>query len=502
MADTLPMQSDARKTPPAAVQQRLQQVFDHAKRCFEKGDYDYAHDLFTQCVAEDPTNLAYLQHFRANLAQRAPAGKKGGSFGGLLGKSARAAVEKPAAKGKWEEAFTAGCNALKKNAADIGVLQALAAAQGEFGAVDCQLYSLKWALDVEATDVETNRLAAAALSEVGEFDQAIACWQRVQQQKPTDEESAKQIARLSVEKTIHKGGYNTDLLKPGAAENGEVAAPEIRTARVADLAAKESDGTPRDPRSEESSTTVLSEDVDFETRESELLEAIAASPKDAARYLEVAKLYADADRLQDAERLLNKGLSATDDPEGVLRERLEEVYLQRVRRQVDIARERHKSQDTDESKALVARMVDQANRAELEVYTARAARAPGNTRLQFEVGLRQKRLGGYREAIKAFQAARGDTTRLAETQILLGECFQHIEQYKLALSSYEAAVEAAPAGDDPTRKLALYRTGVLAMGLKDLDRADQRLTELAALDFSYRDVSQRLDKIAAMRKDT
>jgi hypothetical protein len=47
--------------------------------------------------------------------------------------------------------------------------------------------------------------------------------------------------------------------------------------------------------------------------------------------------------------------------------------------------------------------------------------------------------------------------------------------------------------------LALYRAGVLATGLRELDRAERHLSELAGLDFGYRDVSDRLDKIAQLR---
>ncbi len=60
----LSSQRDSSRTtlPPvtAAVRQRLQAVFEHAQRCAEKADYDYAHDLFTQCLVEDPANLIYL----------------------------------------------------------------------------------------------------------------------------------------------------------------------------------------------------------------------------------------------------------------------------------------------------------------------------------------------------------------------------------------------------------------------------------------------------------
>ena len=84
-------------------------------------------------------------------------------------------------------------------------------------------------------------------------------------------------------------------------------------------------------------------------------------------------------------------------------------------------------------------------------------------------------------------------------QLHLGESFQHIRQFKLALASYEAAIEAADSMQLDTRKLALYRAGVLAAELKDRDRAEKYLTELAAIDFGYRDVADRLDKLAALR---
>jgi hypothetical protein len=47
--------------------------------------------------------------------------------------------------------------------------------------------------------------------------------------------------------------------------------------------------------------------------------------------------------------------------------------------------------------------------------------------------------------------------------------------------------------------LALYRAGVLAADLNDREKAEKHLTQLAAMDFGYRDVAERLDKLAALR---
>jgi tetratricopeptide (TPR) repeat protein len=173
--------------------------------------------------------------------------------------------------------------------------------------------------------------------------------------------------------------------------------------------------------------------------------------------------------------------------------------MRRVRQQAEVATRRAAAEQTPETADLAKRLTAQANQIELEVFASRAALHPEDAGVQFEYGLRLKRGGKYREAIQAFQAARSDQRRLAETQLNLGECFQQIEQYRLAFSSYEAAVAAAPEPNSELHKLARYRAGVLATGMKEYDKAEKHLTELAAIDFGYRDVADRLDKLAQSR---
>lgn len=500
MSTTPPQVPEAPKPPtgglPPAVQQRLQKVFDRAKQCLERGDYAYAHDLFAQCVAEAPGSIAFLQHFRANLAQMHPPGaptKSGripslGSFGG-----GRSAVAKAAGKGAWQDAFTAACEALKRNPRDTGVLSEMASACGELGHSDCQLFCLRWALDIAPKDLEINRLAAAVLEEIDEYDQAIGCWLRVQQQKPGDEEAARAISRLSVEKTIDRGGYNPQLLK-GA---GEVSLPTparvaVASARVAD---NENVLDDDDPAAEV-------EEVDEELTEEQLRDAVDKAPRDPATYSRLAELCIKRGQLYDAERLLRRALKFTQGVDVELLVKLEDVHLQRMReRALDAERKALKNGGASLQK-IAEQTLRESNLAEVEVYTARVARTPEDAKLQWELGLRLKRVGRHRDAIQPFQAARADRRRIAEIELHLGECFQHIEQHGLAMRSYQASVAACPPNEwTDLRKLALYRAGVLAMGMKDLDHAEAYLTDLASADFGYRDVSERLDKIAEIRKN-
>jgi hypothetical protein len=467
----------------AAVRQRLQAVFEHAQRCKEKGDHDYAHDLYTQCLVEDPANLIYLQNFLANLAQKYGNNKKGSRFAALKSKSSRMTLNKAAGKGQWKEAFTAACEALKSNPWEVMTLLDVAEAYEQIGSDECELFTLRWGLDAAPKDITVNRRAAAALTRMGQFDQAIACWRRVEQAKPGDEEAGKAISKLSVERTIQKGGYNEELLK--ASNTGS---KELEDSVRAQLAHNRSDATPAAAKSK-----------DENTQEKDLLAAISANPADVEKYLALADVFTSQNRLREAVDILARALSASGGGDLRVRERYEDASLRRAQHQVSVAQRRAEQDKTEEAIDLARRMAAQANQAELEVYAARATRNPGNSLLQYELGLRCKRAGKFKEAIQAFQAARDESRHKAQVELHLGESFQYIKQFKLALASYEAAVQAADTSQPDTKKLALYRAGVLALELNDREKAEKHLTQLAAIDFGYRDVAERLDKLAALR---
>jgi tetratricopeptide (TPR) repeat protein len=467
----------------------LQAVFEHAQKSAEKANREYAHDLYTQCLIDDPANLIYLQQLMANLAQMYGNNKKGSKFAALRITPARMALTKAVGKGQWRDAFQSAADALKWNPWDTTTLLALADAYERLACDECQLFVLRWALDAAPKDPTANRRAAMTLARLGQFEQAISCWRRVEQARPGDTEAAKAISQLSVEQTLQKGGYQQEMLQGAAADAAKLQAA-IRPGSTWQDAAARSGGESLD-------ATVSGADV--EQRETDLLAAIDADPAHIPHYLQLTDILVAQGRLTDADKILTQALAASGGGDLTVRERLEEVHLRRAQEQVEIARRRAEKENTDEARQLARRMAMQSNQAELEVYAARAAREPGNAILQYELGLRCKRAGKYKEAIQAFQAARDDTRHKAQVQLQLGESFQHIRQFRLALSSYEAAIAAADAMQPETRKLALYRAGVLAAELNEPERAERYLTELAAIDFGYRDVADRLDKLAKSR---
>jgi tetratricopeptide (TPR) repeat protein len=163
------------------------------------------------------------------------------------------------------------------------------------------------------------------------------------------------------------------------------------------------------------------------------------------------------------------------------------------------AERRLETDDTPEQRAAVERLRAALLKQEVEIYAARAARYPENPTWKYELAMRLKLAGSFTEAIKQFQEVLGDSRRKGVVALELGECFQKIKQYQLAMQNYVTAVESLTDREIELRKRALYRAGVLASGLEDLDGAKKYLSMLAGLDFGYRDVAQRLDKLGSVK---
>jgi tetratricopeptide (TPR) repeat protein len=85
--------------------------------------------------------------------------------------------------------------------------------------------------------------------------------------------------------------------------------------------------------------------------------------------------------------------------------------------------------------------------------------------------------------------------------LMLGRCFTQIKQYPLAMNHYEAALQDIPDRDVENRKEALRLAGQLALHLRNLDAATKHLSALAAMDYTYKDVSDLLDKLARVREN-
>lgn len=460
-----------RQPIPPAKRRMLQQCFEHGSKSSAQGQYDYATQMFTQCVVGDPSNLLYTQNFVSNLQKKYNNNKTGAKLASVRSAGAKTAVKNSARKKDWLGVIAGGLKVLELNPWDASALADMAGACDQLHFEEAQIVYLKAALDADIKDIDCNRLLGRALGKLGQFDQAIACWMRVQQGKPNDEEAHRAIANLTVEKTIHKGGY----------EDAE-SSTQVMVDKQAQAERQGHAGPSSSP-------------------EEQLEKKLKRDPANMSLYLELADLHLKEDRYEQAEEVLQRALQASGGAVE-MRERLEDAQLRRARHHLAMAEKKAKAEDTPEAKSLYQQMWTELNNTETTIYRSRCERYPQNLGFKYELGVRLRRGKNFQEAIKVLQEARTDTKRRGLVFLELGVCFESIKQYKLALSNYEQAVEALGEREVEQRKTAVYRAGCLAMDrLKDWDAAEKYLTMLASIDFGYKDVGERLDKLPGLRDD-
>ncbi len=464
-----------------AMRRQLQDCYERGTKLSEgdKVDHDYANTMFTQCVVNDPGNLVYVEAFLANLGKKYESNKKKAKIKGF---GSRGPFKKALSKKDWRQLLKVGPDLLKQNPWDVPTLRGMADACAAFGYNETELRYLRNALDADPNDVDVNRHCGTSLARMGQFDQAIACFHRIEEINPKDTEATKMVGLLTEDKARVASGRPPKTIKPIARRK------------------KKTDETEETPQAENEPQEVEEEKKPREiklTPRQELERKLVDNPSDIDSYLKLAELLQNEDRHGDAERVLTKALGASGN-DLKIQELLEDAQVKRMQHQLAIAEKRADVEQTDQATLLAKQMKQELNRREVAVFGSRVERYPTDHKLKLELAVRLKKDGNYGEAAKYLMTAREDLTIKAQATLEAGECLQHQKKFANALQFYGRAAELAE--DDLDIKMkALYRAGVLSIGLKELDKAEAFLRELARIDDNYQDVAARLDKIKQIR---
>jgi tetratricopeptide (TPR) repeat protein len=452
-----------------AVRKRLQQCFACASKQASTNNFDYATDLFSECVLGDKNNRVYWESFLGNLRKKYDNNKKGVKLAAIRTGTQRATVKKCQLRKDYDGVFRHGLAVLKLNPWDVSTLMAMAAAGEALELDDTPVVLLDMALMAAPKDTDLNRAAGRILRARRRYDQARACWLRVLEARKDDDEARKQLSELETEKVIHKGGYE------GAESSRDVQVEEPQ-AQATPRAAAQAEQAP----------------------ERALERAIRNNPSDTGPYVELAELFCHREDYDKAIQVLTRAYDVAG-KDGEILERLQDAQLRGLRKKLRELEAQYKKTGDAQAKQEWKSVREQFDRISLERIKHLAERYPNDLGYEFQLGEAYQRVGEYKEAIAHYQKGRNDPRRKGECLLRLGQCFWHIKQAKLAATNLDAALVEISGQDPDLLKEALYYAGKMAMEMKDLDKAEGHLTQLAGLDFGYKDVSALLDKVAELR---
>jgi tetratricopeptide (TPR) repeat protein len=443
--------------------------FQRANEAALKQNYDYAITMYTQCCKLCPDNLLYRQSLHGVLKKKYGDNKKGSRMAAVRVMGPKGKIKRAQLQKNYLQVVDYCEEGLQYNPWDVGLLSDEAEALAKLGYSDIAVFVLTEALQVDSENPAVNRQLGQVYEDMGEFEKAITCWSRVKKAVPADEEADRRVKNLAARETMRVGGLDVSERGEPASETS----PTRASARAAQPA----------PTPEPVSPTA------------ELEARIQADPSEVSNYVRLAEHYRRAKDLAKAQELLKKAV-ALPGGEQRARDELDGVHLEILRHNLGLAERRlEESPDDPQLQDKVQKAQAQLASYDLNVHRRRYESRPQDVGLRFELAERLFQAGQIDEAIPHFQAVRGDARRGFRALLMLGQCFEAKGNTKLALRNLQDALKAVPAADGEGTKEVHYRLGRLYEKLQQPAEAEEHFNEVAALDYGYRDVAQRLEQL-------
>jgi tetratricopeptide (TPR) repeat protein len=327
-----------------------------------------------------------------------------------------------------------------------------------------------WLLDSVFTQAEKDKEFLTHAAQIYEahhrFDRAIKCWERVRQLDPYHETAKRMINALSASATIVRSGLQESVDKRAS--------------------------QPLDPLAAQLDELKLKQPP--ETAEQRLQREIRDDPQRVGTYLELADLYREQGKLDDAERVLAAGRKALPGDE-LLRTQHADIQMQRLRRAIaHLSRKAELDPDKPEIQQRLAELKEKFDTYELNERRHRAKAMPASAAAHLDYGACLARLGRHDEAIAAFQQARGLGSPAEKVDSLYrsGQSFEAKGLPKLAERSYQDALKLVDPEDQARVNDLHYRIARVAEAEGNLTLAEEHYNEVAANDYTYLDVAERL----------
>jgi tetratricopeptide (TPR) repeat protein len=440
--------------------------FDRANQVVGTGNYDYGIHLLLECVRLDPGNLLYRQALRRAEKAKYRNNLRGSWFAWLRTWPARARLKAARSAGRHLEVLELGERILMRNPWDVGAQVDMATSAHVLGLLDLAVWLLEQARHKQPRNADLARALARLYERRGNFTQAMALWQLVRQVVKSDVEAQQKLTELAVFDTLERGQFEESLADVPSAPGAAAA--------------------PGHPAPATPATPVDRDAAPWRAR-------LRDDPTNADLYLQMARAYRKAGKLEQAHEALGEGLAATGNAFELAAE-LADLEIEPFRRNLAITEEKLAAQpDDEELRRIRLHLRKEVNTRELDLFRRKADRFPTELGHRYEVGIRLMRAGQLDEAIRELQAARADARLRWQALLALGFCFKARNNWRVAQHSFEEALECLPVTETANRKSILYELARGHADAGDLGKAVDLASELAHLDFAYRDIQQLLD---------
>jgi len=450
------------------VPQKIKDLFNRGFVAMERGNLDYAIDMFTACLALEPRLHKARKFLRAAEIKRFKS-QGGGQLTHLLSTvTGLSHLIKAQAqlKSKPMEALQAAEKLLLKDPLNLHYINLLEKAAAAAGEPEIAIQTLAIAKEHYPTDTALLERLGRLYMETDQPGPALECFETLCLLKPQDSIAQKLRKDALAINSMSKGGWE----KVGT--KGTKFTDLLKDRKESDILARES--------------KVVLDKNDISVMIEENITRIKREPGNMNYRRALANLYRDSKMYSEAIMTLQDAqqVSGGRDP------------------QIDQAISAIKIQIMDEeikkltAEGMTAAVEAKQNDRELFVTTDlqdRVSRYPNDLQLKFEYGVVLFQQNRINDAIQQFQAAQRNAQRRIQSLFYIGRCFREKQQYDMAIDQLQQAVAELPVMDD-TKKAVVYELGSIYELTDRPAEAMDCFKQIYQMEIGYRDVAAKVER--------
>ncbi|OHB58317.1 MAG: hypothetical protein A2Y07_08425 [Planctomycetes bacterium GWF2_50_10] len=463
----------AERTPSEQLE-NAKVFFTRAEEVAVTGNYDYAIEMYLDGIRRAPDALK-----EGHLALRQVALlriKKGGKKPGMLDKIKRSSKQKDPIEELINQEWLFAHDPDNVGYAE-GFLKAATAAGVKNTAAWVADMVFEANISASKPSFATFMMLKESYRMAGDFEKAIRALHYAMKAKPSDLQLADELKNLSAEHAMKKGKYdqegdfrqsiqNREGQEKLQAQNAVVKTDDYKV--IALKAARET--AEKNP----TFTTI-----------SKLADALAEAGTE--------------DSFNEALSILEAKFAQTQ--EFAYKRHSNELKIKNLQRLVRASRSAVEENPTDvQARTRYDKQMSELLKSELEHFKTCVEQYPTDGKMKYEYGIRLMRVKRFDDAIPMLQDAQKDPKYRFSAMDKMGLCFFYKGWFSDAADIFRQAIESYEIKDDATAKDLRYN---LARSLEEQGQTEQALElyrKLAQLDFGYKDVRQRVDKLRAGSK--
>ena len=443
---------------------KAREYYDKGFAAMERGNLDYAMDMFMASLDLEPRLLHVRKYLRGAALKKAKQ-KSANSLTHLLSTLSGIGTllaANGAMKKKPQEALKSAEKLMRMDPLNITFVNLLGRAAIAASMPEVAIQTLEIAKDHYPTNVDLLKWLASLYMEVGNTQEGRLCYEEIYRLRPNDPAALKALKDSAAVDTMKKGGWNEagsfrDVIKDSK-ESGllEQAAKAVKS----------------------------SGDLDSLIRE--MKSKLQREPENINYRRSLADYLTRAERYDEAMDVLMEVQNTTGRADPQLDQTISSVRTRKFDHEIA---QREAAGDTAGAQALR----QQKDSFLMESALDRVKRYPNDLQFRYELGVVLFEHKNLNDAIQEFQLSQRNPQRRIRSLYYMAMCFKQKGQYDIAMEQLQKAASELFVMDD-TKKDICYEMALISELMNQPDQAIVYYKEIYSVDISYKDVAAKIEK--------